>query len=101
MKVAPGENVFSIGKDQRVVGCRASFDLNHLANMDKRTACSSVHLWHAAQTIGILHARIIVTMRFAYLAFSHQITEMRSHLYLPRMWTRGVNALIESCRSAA
>jgi hypothetical protein len=37
-----------------------------------------MHLRHAAQAIGVLHARIIVAMRLAYITVGEELAEMRS-----------------------
>jgi hypothetical protein len=57
-------------------------------------------LRHAAQTIRVLHARIVVEVRLANLAVAQQFAKMRGDGDLARMRPRVVNAFVERDGSA-
>jgi hypothetical protein len=63
--------------------------------MRERVAHRAVYLRHAAQGIGILHARIVLQMRSANLALAQKLSEGDGHLLLPAMRACGVKALVE------
>src|SRR5947207_15916215 len=63
--------------------------------MSERAADGAVHLRHAAQTVGILHARIAVEMGLPDFALAQKLAKMFRHRQLARMWTRAMNARIE------
>src|SRR5579862_5872575 len=64
--------------------------------MSQCAANGPMYLWHAAQTIGILHAGIAMTVRFTDLAGGEKITQVLSGGYLTGVRTRLVNACIKS-----
>jgi hypothetical protein len=59
-----------------------------------------MNLRHTSQTVSILHARIVHEMRLTNLTISQQLSQMSCDFDLPRMWTRSMNALVKSYRSA-
>ena len=66
--------------------------------MRERVAHRPVHLRHAAQRIGVLHARIVFHMRLSNLTVAQQLTEVRRHFVLAAMRPRGMNPLVEGGR---
>ena len=68
-------------KHQRVVHRRVDFDLQHLAAVGQRVAHRAMHLRHAAQGVGILHA-VAVAMRFAHRAAFEHLAQIRGRLHL-------------------
>ena len=59
-----------------------------------------MHLRHAAQTVGILHPRIVLRVRRADLAFAQKRAEMAGDRLLPGMRAGVVNARVESDRGS-
>jgi len=58
----------------------------------------SVHLWHAAEAICILHTRVVLAVRFANLRTFKQGNQVLRCSDLSRVGTRLVNPRIESRR---
>src|SRR6185312_8654918 len=67
----------------------------HSARVRQRITNGSMDLGHAAQGIGVLHARVVVAVRFADLAVGEQMAEMGGDRDLAGMRADGVNASIE------
>ena len=67
MEVSAGNHV-AIFEDKRIVGRRRGLDQQHIFAMRKRATNGAVHLRHTANAVGILHAWIVLAMRFADLA---------------------------------
>src|SRR5580698_4551529 len=63
--------------------------------MGQRAARGSVDLRHAAQTVCILHARVVMAMRLAYLAICQQTAKVSCRADLAAMRTGRVNTLVE------
>src|SRR5712691_7148450 len=68
MEVSARQHVTAIGENQRVVGGTSGFSLNNSTRVCEGVAHCTVNLRHAAQTVGILDARIVFQMRRANLA---------------------------------
>ena len=60
-----------------------------------------MHLRHAAQTVSILHARIVLQMRLANLTVAQKLAQMRGNFHLASVRPRSMNTLIECGRRPA
>ena len=60
MKISAGKDIAVLGENERIIGRRAGFDRENLFAMSERAANRAVNLRHAAQTVGILHSRIVL-----------------------------------------
>ena len=100
VKISTGENVAVIGENEWVVGRRAGFDRENFFAMGERAADRAVHLRHAAQAVGILHARIVLRVRRADFALAKQGEEMTRHRHLRGMRARLMDARVERDRCA-
>ena len=101
MKVSAGEHValavhrFRIlHEHQRVVDRRVRLDLKHRAAMGERVAHRAMHLWDAAQRIGVLHAAA-VAMRLTDLALFEQTAQVRRSPDLSGMRASLLDAIVE------
>jgi hypothetical protein len=63
--------------------------------MGECAARGPVNLWHAPKAIGILHTRVVVTVRLADLTVSQETAKMSGCTDLSAMRTGCVNALVE------
>ena len=100
MKVAAGKNIAVIDKDERIIRRRARFDGENFLAMGERAANRTMNLRHAAQTVGILHARVILLVRSADLALAQKRAQMTRNSLLPGMRSRLVDARVERGRRA-
>src|SRR3546814_8101686 len=66
MEIAPGNHV-AITKHQRIVGRSVGLDQQNLPRVTQLVEAGADHLRGAAQTIGVLHAQIVLTVTFADL----------------------------------
>ena len=73
MEISAAQYISAFAEYERIVCCRTRFDLNHGASVLKCISHGSVHLWHTAQAVGVLNARIIREMRKPDFAISEQI----------------------------
>ena len=64
--------------------------------MGERAANSAMDLRHAAQAVGVLHARAVLAVGFANLGVLKQSNEVRGGGELARMRTGALDALVES-----
>src|SRR6266852_2331005 len=95
MEISAGQDFFSLGENQRVVSCTSGFSFHHSARVLERVSHRAVHLRHAAQTVSVLYAWIVLQMRGANLTALKQLTKMICNLALSRMRTRCVDAFIK------
>src|ERR1019366_330278 len=56
VEVAAGEHGTGFGEDERVIGGGAGLDLDAVGGEAQCAAHRAVHLRHAAQAVGVLHA---------------------------------------------
>ncbi len=97
MKI-PARQDLSLGENERIICSRPCFNFKRRLRLRQGIAHRPMHLRHAAQTIGILDARVVMPMRLANLALLQQRAQMRRHRHLPRMRPHSVNALIKRRR---
>ena len=90
VKISSGENFTCLRKDQRIVSCASSFNFHNFSSVIQGSANCPVHLRHAAQTVGVLHPRIVFQMRISNLAAFEQLTQMSLRLLLVQhvVWPR-------------
>ena len=69
--------------------------------MSENVAHRSVHLWHAANAVGVLDARIVFAMRFSNFAALQKRVQMRGHSFLSLMGPGIVQPRIECGRRVA
>ncbi len=74
VKISAGDNVAAFRKDERIIGRRPRFNRENLVAVRESTANRSMDLRHAADAVGVLHARIVLAVRFANLTFAQQTT---------------------------
>ena len=98
MKVSAGQNRSRIGglarKHQRIVGSRAGFNLQHSGNVRQRATHRPVHLRHATQTVGILHARTVLAVRLANLRALQQTDQVSCRRNLAGITERRIDRLL-------
>ena len=95
VEVAAGEHVARFGEDERVIGGGAGFDFDRVGGEAESAAHGAVHLRHAAQAVGILHARGSGAACGSNVAAFEQHAQACGGRTLSRMRPRGVYALIE------
>ena len=98
MEISAGKNIAALGENERVVGRRGRFDFQNVFAVLERAADRAVHLRHATQAVGVLHARIVGEMGLPDFAVAKQVTQMFRHGQLAGMRPRLVNARIKSRR---
>src|SRR6185437_13784693 len=101
VKITAADYVAAFRKNQRIIGCRATFYLDNACGMLDRVAYRSMYLGHAPQTVRVLHARIVRQMRTPDLAVFQQVSQMSRHGCLTPMRPDLLNASVERARRAA
>src|ERR1051326_1430456 len=101
MKITPRDDFSAVlrGKNEWIIYCRVDFNLKHAAAMGQSITNRAMHLGHAAEGIGILHA-FAINVRLPQLAAREKAAEISRGLQLAGMWPRSMNAFIESDVSA-
>jgi hypothetical protein len=94
VKIAAGDHV-AAGKHQRVIGGRAGFRLHRLPREVQCAAHRAVHLRHAPQAVGILHAGGRATARWIDVACVQETPQPRGRYTLPGMRARRMDARVE------
>ena len=90
----------SRGKDKRIVRSRAGLDLQDSPHMLEYVAHGAMHLWHTAQAIRVLHARVVLAVRFANLRIGEQLDQVLRGPNLACVRPGLVDARIEGRRRA-
>src|SRR6185503_86849 len=101
MKVPTRQNFTRCREHERIVSATPGFNFYNLANMIQRSPHRTVNLWHAAQTVSVLHSRIVIQMRSSYFTVAHQLTQVGTNSDLAGMRPGLLNPFIESHWSAA
>ena len=83
------------GEDQRIVGGGSGLDFDAVGGEAQRAAHRAVHLRHAAQAVGVLHARGSGAARGIDVAPLQQRAQAGGDRALSRMRPRRVYALVE------
>src|SRR5260370_35915359 len=97
MKVATGDDLLL--DHRRIVGNRIQFNFECAASFSQRIANRSMYLRGAAQRISVLHTPASY-MRFTDCAALQIFRQIRSALNLSGIWTRLLQARVESFGSA-
>src|SRR5262249_21479545 len=100
MKIAARQDLTLVGEDERVVGGAVDLDLHYAARMFERVAHGAVHLRHATQRIGVLHARIdgAVAVRLANFAVLDQFAQSPRARSLAGVRAGRMNLLVKGDR---
>src|SRR5207302_9413222 len=85
---------------ERIVHCGVDLRLHHLAAVGKSVTHGAVHLWHAAQRVGILNL-VAMAMGLANFAAFDELAKVGRGPQLARMGPRFVNAFIKGDIGAA
>ena len=101
MKISAGDNIAGFNKNQRIIGGGRGFDFQNLFAMSENAAHCAVHLWDTTDAVGVLNARIILTMRFANLASLQKRIQMTRDRFLSWMRSRVVQSWIKRRRRVA
>src|SRR5690242_10492011 len=99
MKIASRHDLIAIREDQRIVRDTIDLDLERGPHMVEGIAHRAVHLWHAAQTVGILHPRT-ADVGGANRAAGHQSREVRGDGVLAAIGPQFLYAWLECDRRA-
>jgi len=88
---SPGNNrsaVFLFGRDfrkyQRVIRSRTRLNLQYASHVFQRIAHRPMHLRHTAQTVCVLHARIVLPVRLTNLGACKQFNQVLRARICPR-----------------
>ena len=95
VEVPAGDDLARVCEDERVVRGRPRLHLDGGARGHERVARRAVNLRHAAQRVGVLHARVAFEVRGAYLAVAQKLAQVRGHFHLSAVRARAVYALVE------
>ena len=100
MKVAAGNDLALVRKDQGIIRSAVHFDFENLARVSQGVANRAVNLGHAAQAIRILHARAAL-VGFVNRASAIESGQVARRNDLPGMRTSRVQAIVKGARGAA
>ena len=84
-----------LGEYQRIVGDAVGFDFQRGRCLAQDVQCRAHHLWLAAQAVRVLHAHVVVAVRFADARVQHQAAQGGSGCDLTALPTQGMDARIE------
>jgi hypothetical protein len=95
VEVAPAHHGFHRRKHEWIVRGAVCLYLDDPADVGERVPRGSVDLWHAAQAVGVLDARIPMAMGLADLGIGEQVTEPRRALGLSGMGPGALDGLVK------
>src|SRR5580704_10962344 len=95
MKIAAAQNL-AAREYQRIVGGRTALHLDSFARVTQGSANGAVHLRDASKAVSVLHARIILQVRFTNFASLDEFPQMPGGRLLARMRPCRLDSLIES-----
>src|SRR5207244_4000515 len=76
VEVAAAQNFVGSGEYEGIIGGRSGFDLDDFARMGQRVPDGSVNLRHAAETVGVLNAGIVLEVGVADAAVLQKPAEV-------------------------